>query len=49
MCKEKHFSTYIVRKALETKKPIEPYSKRPNKNNLEYLEGYMFEIVGKEK
>ena len=49
MCKEKHFSTYIVRKALETKKPIEPYSKRSNKNNLEYLEGYMFEIVGKEK
>lgn len=49
MCIEKNFSYYIVSKALKSKEVIKPYKTQASKNNYENIEGYMFEIVGKEK
>lgn len=49
MCEEKNFSPYIVRKALKTKEIIKPYKTRSTKNSYTNIEGFKFEIVGKEQ
>lgn len=49
MCEEKNFSPYIVRKALKTKEIIKPYKTRSKKKQYENIEGFRFEIVGREK
>lgn len=49
MCMEKRFSRYLVVKSLKSNDVVKPYKSHPTKNSYENIEGFKFEIVGKEK
>lgn len=49
MCKEKRFYRPLVVKSLESNDVIKPYKTRSSKNSYVNIEGFKFEIVGKEK